>query len=481
MDSSMVWSIGGFDPSGHAGITVDNRTMDSFNISHAMIISAATAQNDSSCRLVQSIDPSILTKQVETLLEKNKPIAIKIGMIPDRRTLRFIVSLLKRIKVPTVFDPVMCTSSGAQIINCSLLNEMKRDLLPLITLITPNIMEAEYISGQKVHFAKDFQKTANVIKDLGVEAVLVKDGHGTGDWCRDYFHSDISSFWMWTSRLKTCNVRGTGCCLSSAIAALYAQLGELSEAVVVGTAYVKRAIRLASPLLHHGPWPVEECDMPMITSSFQVQPRISSFPECNRNFQGIYPVLPSSEWIKKMVDWDVKVAQLRIKKERSSHVDGEMIESINYSKNSQCGLYINDHWESAIKYGAYGVHLGQSDCIVANIGAIADAGLRLGVSTHSYEELGRALALNPSYIALGPIFPTTTKDMPWKPQGIGRIAIWKTLSNKPLVAIGGMNRDNASKAFSAGADAVACVRELTEAGDPEGIIKQWKKYELSNR
>jgi hydroxymethylpyrimidine kinase / phosphomethylpyrimidine kinase / thiamine-phosphate diphosphorylase len=474
MNCQSLWLMGGYDPSGHAGITVDHRTVDALGVSYASLITALTVQNATTCHSIKAVDPSILMQQAETLLEEEKPSLMKIGMIPDVQTLMTITGLLNKLNIPCIVDPVISTSSGDQIVNTKLMNAIRKKLFPKTTLLTPNRQEAETLSGVHIHSPADYPLAAKKMLEMGTKAVLIKDGHGFGEWCVDYFEDQSHSFWIWTPRQKHKSVRGTGCCLSSAISAAYLQLGELAEAVIVGIAYVKRAIRLASPMLYHAPWPVESTDMPCVTDSIDQKPRREPFPLCGFQFFGFYPIVPSADWIDKLVEWRSPTAQLRVK-ESCPDLNSEIQQAVKYVKGGDCSLFINDHWELAVKHHAYGVHLGQTDILKADIASLVSSGVRLGISTHSYEELARALAYNPSYVALGPIFPTTTKKIPWKPQGIDRINNWKELAGRPLVAIGGMSLENARDAWLSGADAIAFVRELTESKNPEKVVKQWNE------
>ena len=139
-----------------------------------------------------------------------------------------------------------------------------------------------------------------------------------------------------------------------------------------------------------------------------------------------------------------------------------------------CQLVVNDHWQVAIKLGCDAVHLGQEDLDNADLGAIAAAGIQLGISTHSPQELDRALTLRPAYIALGPIYPTILKAMPWPPQGLERIAQWKSLiGDIPLVVLGGLNPKRAQAALASGADSVAVVTDITLNPAPDSRLTQW--------
>ena len=155
---------------------------------------------------------------------------------------------------------------------------------------------------------------------------------------------------------------------------------------------------------------------------------------------GLYPVVDSIAWLELVLKQGVKLAQLRIKDPDDEYLEKKIQQAIALGKEYDAQVFINDYWQQAIAFGAYGVHLGQEDLDVADLAQIQAAGLRLGISTHGYYEIARAQSIQPSYIALGHIFPTQTKDMPSQPQGLTRLAHYATLLKDvfPTVAIGGI-------------------------------------------
>lgn len=181
---------------------------------------------------------------------------------------------------------------------------------------------------------------------------------------------------------------------------------------------------------------------------------------------GLYPVVDSVEWIARLLEAGVRTIQLRIKDRPDAAVEPAIKEAIALGKRYRARLFINDYWRLAIKHHAYGVHLGQEDLDVANLNAIHEAGLRLGVSTHDDAELERALAIRPSYIALGHIFPTQTKAMPSAPQGL--IELQRHLARLdgiPTVAIGGISIERAPDVLATGVGSIAVVSAITQALD----------------
>ncbi|MDQ4430864.1 thiamine phosphate synthase [Yokenella regensburgei] len=181
---------------------------------------------------------------------------------------------------------------------------------------------------------------------------------------------------------------------------------------------------------------------------------------------GLYPVVDSIEWIERLLQAGVRTLQLRIKDKRDAEVEADVAAAIALGRRYDARLFINDYWRLAIKHNAYGVHLGQEDLETTDLNAIRAAGLRLGVSTHDDMEIDVALAARPSYIALGHVFPTQTKQMPSSPQGLEQLAAHiARLKDYPTVAIGGISLERAAPVLATGVGSIAVVSAITQAAD----------------
>jgi thiamine-phosphate pyrophosphorylase len=191
---------------------------------------------------------------------------------------------------------------------------------------------------------------------------------------------------------------------------------------------------------------------------------------------GFYPVVPTAEWVQRLFDWGVRTIQLRAK--AADHSAEALEREVHAAVLAGRGVpgaqvFINDHWQLALEAGAYGVHLGQEDLDTADLDALRAAGLRLGLSTHTPAELARAKAVQPSYLAIGPIYPTTLKVMPYKPVGLERLAAWaRVAAPYPVVAIGGISLERLPGVMACGVDGVAVVSAVTLAADPQRAAMQ---------
>jgi thiamine-phosphate pyrophosphorylase len=186
-----------------------------------------------------------------------------------------------------------------------------------------------------------------------------------------------------------------------------------------------------------------------------------------------YPVLPDAAWVARLASEGARFIQLRVKDASLASVKTEIAQALKVAAAHGCQLVVNDYWREAISLGADFVHLGQGDLAGADLGAIKAAGIRIGISTHSLDELGDALAAGPDYIALGPIYPTKLKAMPWKPQGLARIGEWRSKIACPLVAIGGITLERVPDVLAAGASSAAVVTDIVMSDDPGQRTRDW--------
>ena len=314
---------------------------------------------------------------------------------------------------------------------------------------------------------------------------------------------------------ETDNTHGTGCTLSSCIASALA-LGEqqrcsstavgatsaidLIDACCLAKAYVTAGVYYGVKY-GKGPGPVAHTEFP---SSFQHYPALVNSPseeDTNHKFCAmksfsekidderpvlgrILPVVDSVAWVERLAKTTgVSDIQLRIKDE----TDPQRI--LQKSKDAQnicnsCGvrLWINDYWEAAVEAGCFGVHVGQEDlakCIkLGGIDRLRKRKMALGISTHSYAELSVALGLRPSYISLGPVFATQSKNVKFSPQGISTVSKWRELipPDIPLVAIGGINDELLARQVNqAGADCIAVIGAVTTVDDVETAVVSLNK------
>lgn len=397
--------------------------------------------------------------EIQPLHAESMPAAIKIDL---QMPLKDIYSK-KRHSTPIVLD---CFS---------LQQNMNDDLTPwfaIADLLVVDTHEAEMILGYKIITHQSMEKAARQLLSLGSQSIFLLGEHLSEDWNYDYWTNGTSSFWLSQRRLPDAKYPGIRSMLSAAITASLALGYTLEDAIIIAKMYLHQAIRRAETCLYYGGFPEDEVDLPYLAAKplFETPP---PFKHCHR--LGLYPVVDSPEWVALLLSLGVKTIQLRIK-ERAESLEKDMERSIALAKKHGATLYINDYWELALTLQADGVHLGQSDLEMADIDAIRRNGLLLGVSTHCYYEVARAHAINPSYIAIGPIYPTTSKEMPFSAQGVECLKRWQRTLNYPLVAIGGIDINRIVDVVTTGVQGVALISAITKAQDPRKATEHLLRF-----
>lgn len=317
--------------------------------------------------------------------------------------------------------------------------------------------------------------------------------------------------WIRGLRYETDNTHGSGCTLSSAIASALAighqqrEMGENNpnganakliavDACVLGKAYVSAGIAKAVQL-GEGPGPVYQTEFPSSSEFFPsivrssslvntlpflpIQSSTSNSEYTDQTIGPILPIVDSVEWVQRLTQIKgVTDIQLRIKDEK----DSQKIQNIVNEAQKACAdagvhLWVNDYWEAAIEAECFGVHLGQEDlkrCVdKGDLDRLQKSNLALGISTHTYAELASALGVKPSYISIGPVFQTTSKDTDYDPQGLEIVTKWRNLvpNDMPLVAIGGINTKIAERVKEAGADCVSVIGAITKSDNVEEAVQ----------
>jgi hydroxymethylpyrimidine kinase/phosphomethylpyrimidine kinase/thiamine-phosphate diphosphorylase len=476
--SHIVWTIAGSDPCSGAGAQTDLLTFADLGVHGCTVITALTAQNTRQIMAVDDCRPATVRAQISSLTQDFPPQAIKLGMIGSQENASIIADCLQNIAAPVVVDPIMIASAGMRLTREDAINTLKEKIFPRTTLLTPNIVEAKTLLNCSIKNNKDVITAAKKLLSFGIEAVLIKGGHGNGDFASDYFTDGREAFWLHSPRINQANFHGTGCLLSAAITAAIALGYELKEAVVIGKMYLNQSMREKTEfnngvqlLSHHG-WPQQQTDLPWITSE-SIENKRNAFVDCGQQSLGFYPIVDSAAWVKRLCELGVNTIQLRIKNAESETLESEIIQSIDTARKHQTRLFINDYWQLAIKHQAYGVHLGQEDLDKADIDAIQQAGLRLGISTHSFYEVARAHTYQPSYLAFGPIYETTSKAMAFTPRGLPALKYWRELLNYPLVAIGGIDLARLPDVLTTGVENIAVISAVTKSTDPDQTIKEF--------
>lgn len=477
----VILAIGGSDSAGMAGVQADQRVITALGGHAATAISAVTAQNSDGVAGINPVAADVLRQQIASCWAL-APSAVKIGLLATVEQVRACAEALVEYNrngtVPVVLDPVLASSSGHHLVDGGVAKALRELLLPLVTLVTPNRSEAARLTSLDMTAATDIPLAAAQLGHQG--AAYLKGGHWQGTASSDYFHSPTQHFWLSSPRLATPHQRGTGCTLASAAATALALGYSHADAVVIAKMAVNQGLRQGHGWASHpGPlsvthFPNAGRDLPLLSDMPPANLEEPPFPSCGPSPLGLYPVVDRAAWLNTLLPAGVTTIQLRIKDLTGTALRDEIRRAIAVAEQHRARLFINDYWQLAIELGAYGVHLGQEDLADADIAAIRDAGLRLGISTHCHYEVARALPLRPSYLACGPVYPTTSKDMPWVPHGPSGLSYWRqVLHDYPLVAIGGIDRSRLPAVHATGADGIAMISALTQAADPAATAREF--------
>ena len=532
----IIWSISGHDCSGGAGIAADIKTAQCFSNADNFtelcpIITANTTQNAESLLAVNPISVEVLAKQVACLLTDKKPDVIKIGLIANDQQLLWLTETLHSLKqqlpeLKVVYDPVASASVGGRF--SQLTPTLLKALLPLIDILCPNMPEAKAIvSAFYVDSQSDIAALAEQIQSLGVNTVIIKGGHFENNIesadnihnqdknnCRDYCLHKISHletghpltslapkhltqvYQLSTPRINTSHSHGGGCSFATAISCFIAQGYLVRDAFTLTKAFISRGLAAEhNNTNYYGAFrqlPVSSelqgkqalsPFLPAVVNNVNLQDKnqntskgFASLKLAKGEKLGLYPVVDSLAWLERLKPLGLNIIQLRVKGLSGDALETTIKAAIELYRDSNTRLFINDHWQLAIKHGAYGIHLGQEDVADADLSAIANVGIRLGISSHGIYEFLASQQLKPSYLAFGAIFPTTTKDMTGQIQGLDNLKMMmNTQPSQPIVAIGGINHSNIDAVVTTGVDSIAVVTAITEAESPEQVVAELKR------
>jgi hydroxymethylpyrimidine kinase/phosphomethylpyrimidine kinase/thiamine-phosphate diphosphorylase len=500
MNKKIIWTISGSDCSGGAGIAADIKTAQGLGMEICTLITANTVQNSQQLISVNPVGCDILQQQANCLLVDKIPSVIKIGLLVNIEQVTWLITLLRQIKITkpqlkVIYDPVGQASVGGALSQLS--PKQLTKLLPHIDIITPNLIEAKQLTNDPTD---NPQVLAQKISALGIAGVIIKGGHSDDKCCVDLcldasldlpLESNTNNnkiYQLSSPRINTNHSHGGGCSFATALACFIGQHYLLRDAFTLAKAFINQGLIYAyqnekqqssqqnkkyGAFVQLG-WPTNKSDFPKIQQNLDtpVETVFKSLALSPTKKLGLYPVVDSIAWLKRLLPLNLEIIQLRLKNHSIETLDNLIQQAVALSKNYPTRVFINDYWQLAIKHQAYGVHIGQEDLQETDLTAIKQAGLCLGISTHGCYEFLLAQQLKPSYLAIGAIFPTKTKNMTGQIQGINNLQhLLKLAEDIPVVAIGGINLERAKQVWQTGVDAIAVVTAITQADAPEKAIK----------
>jgi len=240
----IVTTIAGSDSGGGAGIQADLKTFQELGVFGTSVLTALTAQNTLGVMDVLPIEQGFVNKQLHVLLDDFPISAIKTGMLFSSEIICTVARAISNLTMPLIVDPVMIAKGGESLLQQQAIESLKNDLLPLATVVTPNIPEAETLTARKIDTVLDIQQAAQALLLLGVQCVIMKGGHLVNtDVAVDYvFFKNGKTFSMQTPRIATKNTHGTGCTFSAALTAFIGQKMPLEQAIIEAKKYIQLAI-----------------------------------------------------------------------------------------------------------------------------------------------------------------------------------------------------------------------------------------------
>lgn len=471
----IVIAIGGSDPLGAAGLAADIKALTTLGVHTCPIVTAITFQNNGTYFGERSISAVDIKRQIEAISSSSAISAVKIGMLFEPDAVQAIGEFLKLWQAPVIWDPVMAATAGQNLWRPETLSAFREYILPNLSLITPNKPELDWLI--RTLGLEGSTDPGLALKKILQTSILIKGGHEERSEARDRLLHQCEDFTLAMQR-REASIRGSGCTLASLIAGYLAWGQSLEDAVILAKASLTKAIdlgyRVASKrMLRPQSWQDED-PLPTIQNSFAPLKKPRPFAPITGGPLGVYPIISRCAQLSPLIKHGITTAQVRIKDLRGAALEKELSATIQLSKQHGIRLFVNDFWQLAISNAAYGVHLGQEDLLTADLDAISAAGLRLGISTHSYKEAIIAAQLSPSYIALGPIFETTCKSMAFGPQGVERVGHWvKTFDPIRVVAIGGLKPEHIRPLRYQGADGVAVISDILLDADPGRRCGHW--------
>lgn len=487
MKRRKIWSIAASDCSAGAGSQADLRMAQALGCDCLTLVIALTAQSSQGVRAVELVGRNLLEHQWQSMKEDGWPDAIKIGWLPaDTGLVDWLLERLAAFPGPVIWDPVLSASQGG--LRMSPWPEaLLRRLLQRVDVLTPNRAEGRILADLTGETSA--ADIAAALQQQGAGHILLTGGDsplqgeaGAAGLVEDHFFSApsrtlgqqelpgpnmLAAFRLQHRRLER-RVHGTGCHLASALACGIAQGYTLYDAVIRAVVAARLSIRFASERAngYDNAWamPVAAADAgdwPLVLpAAASALPAGSAFPQPQRAL-GLYGLVDNLEHLQTLLQLGVDTLQWRVKEPQVGFAQ-QTRQAIELCREAGVPLYINDDWRLAIELGAYGVHLGQEDLLTADLRALQDAGLHLGISTHSDWEIARARAIAPSYIAFGPVHPPLSKQLKYPPLGYDQLHGWCRLFGKEvaLTCIGGITTGNIQQVRQCGMPSAAIVTDL---------------------
>ncbi len=466
MTRPVVLTIAGYDPSGGAGVTADLRVIEASGCVGVSAITALTVQNTQGVQSVHPVDAAVLKAQLEAIFADIKIDAVKIGMLGGLPQLQAVLAILRRFDPPNiVLDPVLASTCGVPLVEADSMRALVTELIPLVDVVTPNLSEAVKLTGLPVFDPPTMEAAGRRLVDMGARAALVKGGHLRGDAVDVLVTADGATRQIPMQRIETPHTHGTGCFLSARIATGLALGMKLGAAVYVAKLHLAEGLHAPEiygkgrgfPRALHG-------------RNGHVSPTTQ---QRLAKIQGIYvltdpdirPGRTASQIVSAALNGGASAVQYRAKNVGVQEAVELARELVDLAHAKDAILIVNDRVDIAKACYADGVHLGPDDIDPCDANYQLDDGELIGVSVATVEEAAAAAPFA-SYFGVGAVYGSKTKLDAGAPIGVGRLReIKAAFPHIPIVAIGGINRDNIAAVRDTGVEAAAVVSAVIAADD----------------
>lgn len=491
----VLWSIAGTDSGGGAGLSADQRAADAFGVHLCPVVAAVTAQSTVAVTQLQPMPTELLDAQLAALASDMPPRVIKTGLLGSAAHARLVASWVDRLRrrapLKLVIDPVLRASTGAGFVDEELLQVYRDELLPRANVVTPNQNEAVVLLGGRG--SSTVPALAATLQQLGAQAVVITGGDtATPELSLDWLQTPHARGWLSLPRVDSTNNHGTGCTFATSLAAALALGFVAADAAVLAKMATTHALRHAravgqgaGPVIAMAGFGTDPSLLPHLSLDEQAP---GAWPTPHQGpAPGVYAIVDSAERVEAVLRARPTVPTIQLRMKRPAGLgdaawSAQLTQAIQRSQRAADAagttLVVNDHWRLALQAGARALHLGQEDLLALTpedhlqLQAARQQGVTLGLSSHSLWELCRASGMAPDLIACGPVWPTTTKDMPWRPQGLDNLAWWAHMAPAPVVGIGGILEPAQLQAVAAaGATGGCVVRGL--GAEPSTTLPDW--------
>ncbi|GMH40121.1 hypothetical protein BSKO_08025 [Bryopsis sp. KO-2023] len=487
-----VLIVAGSDSGGGAGIQADLKTCLATGSFGTTAITALTSQNTHGVHSVHTTPSQELENQMEAVLSDIGTDVVKTGMLPNPEAVDVVAKMVKKFKVKNVVvDPVMVSTSGDALAKSEVAEALKKQLIPLATVLTPNIPEASaLLGGRKIDSLSDMEAAARDLHALGPKFVLLKGGHlvqHVGNLKRviDVLFDGSNIMTLQSPVVKTGNAHGTGCTLASAIASELAQGKLVVGAIYAAREYLLKALSASTSLqigtgvqrpFNHGykttDWSKGGNVEVQRSSSKHVGDALKVYavtdPDCNARMGRSL-----AEAVREAIDGGATMVQIREKTASTREFTEAVRGVMKIAGNSGVPIIVNDRVDVALAENADGVHVGQEDMMGLDVRRLIGPDKILGVSVKTVEQAIQAEKDGADYVGAGAVYPTTTKD-----SGVIGLGVLREICQAvkiPVVSIGGINSGNAGETIDAGCAGVAVVSFVFGSESPKSAAGEVKK------